>query len=231
MNELKNVHYTGTELLWLESGFPHQPGRKVGPIAWRIYNEAIEQALSKAVCFEDQKKVASILLIRNHPIKPGESYYLDPKLVELHSECSCMIRRPQFCFAPCDDQTVVARIVEPKEQKESQDGDYELLATRLHRGIRATDQEYIICAAIHFESNKVQAHQPKNITHGLVVCGRRHHNCFATIYTFDVKLKEIEQGFITSKDRFVNRKEAGEIAFKAGQTKELRTCLFSEDIY
>lgn len=111
------------------------------------------------------------------------------------------------------------------------DEDYEILASKLHARIRGLKQEYIICAAIHFESNKVQAHQPKNITHGLVVCGRRHHNCFATVATFDFKLKEIEQGFLTSKDRFVNREEAGEIAFKCGQTTELKTCLFSEDLY
>lgn len=105
------------------------------------------------------------------------------------------------------------------------------IADVLHKRIRATNQEYIICAAIHFESNKVQAHQPRNITHGLVVCGRRHHNCFATVATFEVKLKEIEQGFLTSKDRFVDRKEAAEIALSAGQITEPRPILFSEDIY
>lgn len=105
------------------------------------------------------------------------------------------------------------------------------IADKLHASIRATNQEYIICAAIHFESNKVQAHQPRNITHGLVVCGRRHHNCFATVATFEVKMKEIEQGFITSKDRFVDRKEAALIALAVGQIKEPRDILFSEDLY
>jgi len=43
--------------------------------------------------------------------------------------------------------------------------------------------------------------------------------------------KEDEQGFLTSKDRFVNRKEGGEIAYAAGQTSNLRKTLFSEDLY
>lgn len=39
-----------------------------------------------------------------------------------------------------------------------------------------------------------------------------------------------EQGFITDKDRFVNREEAAEIAFAAGQTVKREEILFSEDI-
>jgi hypothetical protein len=45
------------------------------------------------------------------------------------------------------------------------------------------------------------------------------------------KNKKAIQGFLTSDDRFVDRKEAGEIAFKAGQTECLRDCLFSENLY
>ena len=49
----------------------------------------------------------------------------------------------------------------------------------------------------------------------------------------DGKLKGIEdvQGFMTSQNRFVDRKEGGEIAFKAKQTSELKTKLYSEDLY
>lgn len=42
--------------------------------------------------------------------------------------------------------------------------------------------------------------------------------------------KSIE-GFLTSNNRFVNRKEAGEISFKAKQTDILKSELYSEDIY
>lgn len=111
--------------------------------------------------------------------------------------------------------------------------DYETLASTLHGRIRATEKEYIICAAIHFAPFHEFEHQPKNISKGFVVAGRRHHNCFITVSILSngIRFREIEQGFITSKDRFVNRKEAGVIAFEAGQTNELKTTLFSEDIY
>jgi hypothetical protein len=36
---------------------------------------------------------------------------------------------------------------------------------------------------------------------------------------------------MTSENNFVDRKEGGQIAFKAGQTSELKTRLFSEDLY
>lgn len=98
----------------------------------------------------------------------------------------------------------------------------------------AAKQEYIICAAIHFDDKLKHEHQPSNITSGYVVCGRRHHNVFVTanIICFgNVKPNPDKQGFLTSKDRFVNRKEAGDIAFAAGQITEPTNCLFSEDLY
>jgi hypothetical protein len=99
---------------------------------------------------------------------------------------------------------------------------------------------YIICAAIWFKDGNKYSHQPKNVDTGLVVCGRRHHNCFLTAFELN-NGKKIEgldevnersvQGFLTSDDRFVDRKEAGHIAFNAGQTKTLTDTLFSEDLY
>ena len=41
---------------------------------------------------------------------------------------------------------------------------------------------YIICAAIWFKDGKKYSHQPRNVDSGLVVCGRRHHNCFLTAF-------------------------------------------------
>lgn len=87
--------------------------------------------------------------------------------------------------------------------------------------------EIIICAAI-------QLAETKN-----VFLGHRHNHCFAALndelsYTLNrqeiAKIRKI-QGFITSKNRFVNREEAAKIAFEANQIKKEIYCLFSEDLY
>lgn len=96
--------------------------------------------------------------------------------------------------------------------------------------------EYVICAAVWFKDGKKHVHQPKNIEDGFVVSGRRHHNCYyiASICLAD-GYSEVKgtcvQGFLTSKDIFIDRKQAGELAFKSRQIKELTDCLFSEDLY
>ncbi len=98
-------------------------------------------------------------------------------------------------------------------------------------------KEYILCSAIYFNDRNKHTHQPKNIDKGFVVCGRRHHNCFATFKATGLtKPERIErmdevQGFLTNTDRFVDREEGSKIAFNAGQTTELKNKLFSEDLY
>ena len=107
--------------------------------------------------------------------------------------------------------------------------------------------ERIICSAVWFKTGIAYVHQPVNIQTGYVVCGRRHHNCFASkmavmderntlelVERTDLACKaEIVQGFLTSDDRFVNRKEAFIIAKKAGQLlrEKKNDTLFSEDIF
>lgn len=96
--------------------------------------------------------------------------------------------------------------------------------------------ERILCAAIHFNDKIEYVHQPKNIKSGLVVCGRRHHNCFAIFAALKGQPEgrigmDITQGFITDTDRFVDREEALQIALKAGQTTTTNSELFSEDLY
>ena len=96
--------------------------------------------------------------------------------------------------------------------------------------------EYVICAAIWFNDGKKHIHKPKNIEIGFVVSGRRHHNCY---YIASVCLAEkyseakgtCVQGFLTSKDNFLDRKEAGKLAFEQKQIPEPTNCLFSEDLY
>lgn len=100
--------------------------------------------------------------------------------------------------------------------------------------------EYIICAAIWYEDLPTSKMLPVNIEKGIVICGHRHAHCISAVismcglrtvtYSEDGVGKNT-QGFLTSKNRFLNRKEAGEIAFQSGQISEETNCLFSEDIY
>ena len=85
-----------------------------------------------------------------------------------------------------------------------------------------TKVEYILCAAIWFDDGKIYPHQPRNVDQGLVLCGFTHANIFPQIGGLVSERKELgihekEQGFLTSKNRFVGRKEAADLAMAAGQ--------------
>ena len=86
-------------------------------------------------------------------------------------------------------------------------------------------KEFILCAAIWINDNQVHNQQPENIEIGFVICGRRHNNCYQTItdlrgdvngYFKSLNMSEGDyrehQGFITSLDRYVNRREGFKIA-------------------
>lgn len=114
-------------------------------------------------------------------------------------------------------------------------------------------KEFIVCAAIWINDGKKYNHQPVNIETGFVVCGRRHHNCYQTIncisdLTVNTALKKVinkmsledhrkHQGFITSLDRYVDRKEAWKIAKENNQIKfgpsdsDEDSILISENLY
>ena len=100
-------------------------------------------------------------------------------------------------------------------------------------------KEYILCAAVWFHDDIIHAHQPINVDRGLVIAGRRHHNCFITSFVIsggrinktNGVVAPYDQGFITSLDHFVDREEAGKIAFEAGQITKLSRTLISEDLY
>jgi hypothetical protein len=87
--------------------------------------------------------------------------------------------------------------------------------------------EIIICAAIRMSD-------------GYIVRGHRHNNCIRTASEIPKyqgeKWHGDDQGFITSTGRYVDRKEAFEIASKANQLKyDLSRAttkeLYSEDLY
>ena len=96
-------------------------------------------------------------------------------------------------------------------------------------------KEYLLCAAIYYEDGKKYEHQPKNIESGIVVCGRRHHNCYMTLASllgdkYDIKLTH-NQGFVTSKNRYLERKEAAQLAFECGQITKQSKTIFSEELW
>ena len=108
-----------------------------------------------------------------------------------------------------------------------------------------SQSERILCAANHYDDGKEHTFSPKNIKSGFVICGRRHHNCIETFalmvgfpYSEDAnKLHQTEiQGFLTSLDRFVDRKEALKIATEMKQlihnvNLDSNVGLTSEDLY
>lgn len=106
--------------------------------------------------------------------------------------------------------------------------------------------EKIVCAAIWYKKIKTYLHGNPvvNIDEGHVVCGLRHGNCIGTMKALTGKrtvtvaedgVGEHVQGFLTTKNRFVDRYEGFEIAKNANQILDMSQTrgkrLFSEDLY
>ncbi len=87
--------------------------------------------------------------------------------------------------------------------------------------------ERILCAAIWYKDLElkkdipIKFYLPINIEKGVVFCGHRHVQCLYTKHVItglrDAESGEHEQGFLTSLNRFVDRREAFKIAYKANQ--------------
>jgi len=97
--------------------------------------------------------------------------------------------------------------------------------------------EKIMCSAIWIDDGKDYVHSPHNKPIGLTICGYRHCDC---IIILDLIYKENKskfnkiQGFLTDKKRFIDRKEAMQIAKECGQlinTNINKDELFSEDVW
>lgn len=87
----------------------------------------------------------------------------------------------------------------------------------------AVEKEICICAAIKTEDGKV-------------VRGHRHGDCFIYMDSHKLKILNSIQGFITSKNRFVDREEGRKLQDLAGiksadQDGYRGNTLFSEDLY
>lgn len=106
-------------------------------------------------------------------------------------------------------------------------------------------QERIICAAVWYKDLPLvmsipgESYLPRNIDRGIVFCGHRHGQCIYTKCVVtglrDGECGEHEQGFLTSKNRFVSREEALGIALRENQVADIKGIrgnrLFSEDLY
>jgi hypothetical protein len=108
-----------------------------------------------------------------------------------------------------------------------------------------TNKEYILCAAVWYKDLPMvkpeildnRGFRPYNVDRGVVISGWRHGNCIyqmvaiTGLRSIPKEAGEEVQGFLTNKNRFVDRVEGAQIAFDAGQTDELKNRLFSEDLY
>jgi hypothetical protein len=69
---------------------------------------------------------------------------------------------------------------------------------------------------------------------GRVYIGKRHVVIMRQIWEEageEIHISQLDQGFLTSGGKFVNRFQAGVIAFRAGQTKTRKQELLSEDVW
>lgn len=99
------------------------------------------------------------------------------------------------------------------------------------------NSEKIICSAIWYKDLETAFYRPYNIEKGIVLAGHRHTHCLAQLWAL-TGLKQCEageeiQGFLTNKNKFVDRGEGAKIALKSGQITKLKygTILYSEDLY
>jgi hypothetical protein len=60
---------------------------------------------------------------------------------------------------------------------------------------------------------------------------RHHHAIRLAIAAGAEYVTQGEQGFVTSTGRFVERRDAADIAYRAGQIEQPRVALYSEDLW
>lgn len=95
-------------------------------------------------------------------------------------------------------------------------------------------KEYILCSAIWYKDFEKPVHSVTNLDRGVVMCGLGHvhiiHQHVKLMGKRQAEMGDYEQGFLTSKNRFLSRDEAGKLAFEAGQIDVIKT-LYSEDLF
>lgn len=98
----------------------------------------------------------------------------------------------------------------------------------------------IVCSAIWYQDFQTMTYLPENCDKGVVLCGIRHTQIIQQLAALTGKrtvthapdgVGNFKQGFLTSENRFVERKEAAIIAYRSGQIETDKAELFSEDIW
>lgn len=107
---------------------------------------------------------------------------------------------------------------------------------RLNLHMNNGKTEYVMCAANWVDDGIEYTFKPFNISTGRVFSGHRHPQIFELtrdLYPFSEWGEKIEQGFLTTKNRFLTRKEALELVKENGQLTKplLGGVLTSEDLW
>jgi hypothetical protein len=108
-------------------------------------------------------------------------------------------------------------------------------------------EEKILCAAIWYLDIPLKKEipntmlRPTNVDCGVVFCGHRHPHCmytmvavtgFRSVEIADDGVGREVQGFLTNKNRFVDRQEGAAIFIAdGGKLKYSTNTLYSEDLY
>lgn len=93
---------------------------------------------------------------------------------------------------------------------------------RLNAHLNNGKIEYVMCAANYYDDNEEHMYQPYNIDKGFVICGWRHGCCGMSYMAANkdaTRWDDCEQGFLTTKNRFLNRAEALVLVKETGQLK------------
>ena len=107
---------------------------------------------------------------------------------------------------------------------------------RLNSHLNNGKVEYIMCAANYYDDGEGHTFQPYNIDKGFIICGWRHPNAGHSYLASNKDAKNWDnciQGFLTTKNRFLNRQEALELVIENGQHDGniLGGVLTSEDLW
>jgi len=107
---------------------------------------------------------------------------------------------------------------------------------RLEAHLKNGETEYVMCAANYIDDGIDYSFKPYNINTGRVFSGHRHPQIFELtreLYPYDIFGRLTTQGFLTTKNRFLTRKEALILVKENGQLKNniIGGELTSEDLW